>query len=419
VSLTRLAFLAVAVYVVGDSPGFAHPAIKSPKPSKASAAAGATSLTYVGSDACRTCHEAIYDRWQRSRMANVVRDPKVHPDAIIPDLSKPNPLVTFTAPQIAFVYGSRWKQRYFTRIDDDYFPLPAQWDITHHSWKPYSVASGTDWWVPFYPTDNMKRPTGPLCDGCHSVGYDPATKKVQEWNVGCEKCHGPGHDHVEHPARTNIIDPAKLDGVAANDVCIQCHSQGRPTTNPVAGRVYDWPVGFRVGLALRDFWRLEEHRLGETTFTHFADGSAHKNRMQGNDFVQSVMYSHGITCADCHDAHGSEHGGSLAVPAQELCQQCHSPGGKNGPRARTLEQHTHHLAASTGSSCIACHMPEIAQTIGDVMLHSHTFRFLPPSLTVNAKIPNPCTLCHKDKSNEWASAALRGWPGISPWRVAP
>src|SRR5262245_24850813 len=29
-------------------------------------------------------------------MANVVRDPKEHPDAIIPDLAQPNPLVAFT-----------------------------------------------------------------------------------------------------------------------------------------------------------------------------------------------------------------------------------------------------------------------------------------------------------------------------------
>jgi len=35
---------------------------------------------------------------------------------------------TFGIDQVAFVYGSRWKQRYFTRRGDDYFPLPAQWD---------------------------------------------------------------------------------------------------------------------------------------------------------------------------------------------------------------------------------------------------------------------------------------------------
>ncbi len=41
-------------------------------------------------------------------------------------LTKPDPLVTFTKDDIAFVYGSRWKQRYFTKMGDDYFPRGAQ-----------------------------------------------------------------------------------------------------------------------------------------------------------------------------------------------------------------------------------------------------------------------------------------------------
>ena len=49
-------------------------------------------------------------------MANVVRDPRKHPGAIIPDLSKPDPLVNFSKDDVAFVYGSCWKQRYFTKI---------------------------------------------------------------------------------------------------------------------------------------------------------------------------------------------------------------------------------------------------------------------------------------------------------------
>ena len=99
---------------------------------------------YVGSAACNGCHAPIYARWTRTRMANVVRDPRVHPDAIIPDLTKPDPLVTFTRDDIAFVYGSKWKQRYFTRVGDDYFPLDAQWDVTHRQWRRYFVGDGTD-----------------------------------------------------------------------------------------------------------------------------------------------------------------------------------------------------------------------------------------------------------------------------------
>ena len=83
----------------------------------------AQTAQYTGSAACKTCHAAIYERWSKTRMANVVRDPKEHPDAIIPDLSKPDPLVKFTKDDIAFVYGSKWKQRYFTKSGDDYFPL--------------------------------------------------------------------------------------------------------------------------------------------------------------------------------------------------------------------------------------------------------------------------------------------------------
>jgi len=243
-------------------------------------------------------------------MANVVRDPKEHPEAIIPDLSA-DPIAKFTKDQVSFVYGSIWKQRYFTKIGDDYFPEPAQWDVVNHAWKPYLVKSGTDWWEPFYPADNMKRPTGPLCDGCHSVDYNIHTKQVAEWNVGCERCHGPGSKHVEHPERGNIQNPAHMDYVAASDSCIQCHSQGRPRTSPIEGVYYDWPVGYTVGLRLKDFWSLEDHTLGQLSFTHFPDGTAHKNRMQGNDFVQSVMYRRGVTCFSCHDAHGA--GGARGI----------------------------------------------------------------------------------------------------------
>ncbi len=373
---------------------------------------------YAGSAACKTCHPQLYERWKKTRMANVVRDPKEHPDAILPDLSRPDPLVKFTKDDIAFVYGSKWKQRYFKKVGDDYFPLPAQWDITHQIWRPYFVKNGTDWWAPLYPPDNMKRPTGPLCDGCHSVNFDLRTKTVTEWNVGCERCHGPGGEHVSRPSRANIVNPARLNFVQANNVCIQCHSQGRPLKNPIAGRYYDWPVGFHVGLDLQDFWQLEEHKLGETSFTHFADGTAHKNRMQGNDFIQSVMYRRGIKCFSCHDVHGTENNADLLKPANVMCLECHGPGSPNGPHTTTLEEHTHHKSGSAGSECVVCHMPQIEQTITDVNVRSHTFRFITPAMTESYKIPNPCTTCHKDKPTVWAAEELKKWRNVSPWRMA-
>lgn len=374
------------------------------------------SARYVGSQSCAKCHEQIYNHWRKTPMANVVRDPREHPDAIIPDLST-NTIATFRKEDVALVYGSIWKQRYFTKRGDDYFAEGAQWDVTHRVWRPYFVAKGTDWWEPFYPPDNMQRPTGPTCDGCHSVDYNVRTKQVAEWNVGCEKCHGPGSEHVAHPVRGDILNPARMDYIQASDTCIQCHSQGRPLTSPIEGRYYDWPVGYGVGLNLRDFWQLEEHTLGETTFTHFPDGTAHKNRMQGNDFVQSVMYRRGVTCFSCHDVHGSDHYAQLRKPADQLCLDCHGPLSLNGPRTATIEEHAHHRKGSTGSSCIACHMPKIETTIADVKVRAHTFAFITPSMTDRYKIPNPCTTCHADKTTAWATEVLKHWPERSPWRT--
>src|SRR5678816_314627 len=337
-----LALVSGAIVLAGQNP---------PRPAAAAVPAAAPAAQYVGSAACASCHSDQYRRWSKTRMANVVLDPKAHPDAIIPDMSRPDPLVTFKKEDIALVYGSKWKQRYFTKVGDEFFPLGAQWDVEHKIWRAYQVANGTDWWVKYYPGGNATRPTGPLCDGCHSVNYNIQTKTVTEWNVGCERCHGPGSAHVARPIAANIVNPSKLDSIRANDTCIQCHSQGQPKSNPIEGKYYDWPVGFRMGLNLSDYWELEEHTLGTTTFTHYADGTAHKNRMQGNDFVQSLMYSRGVTCYNCHDVHGTGNNAELQKPValNQLCLSCHGTGSDNGPHTATLEQHTHHATNSEGS----------------------------------------------------------------------
>ncbi len=373
---------------------------------------------YVGSEACEKCHEAIYRRWEKTPMANVVLDPRQHPDAIIPDL-KTNNVAKFTLDQVALVYGSKWKQRYFTKIGDDYYPLPVQWDVGNRKWLKYHVPdTGADWWAAYYPSENTQRPTGPTCDGCHSVNYDIHRKQPTEWNVGCERCHGPGSEHVAHPTSTNILNPAEMDDVASDDTCIQCHSQGRPRVGLIEGKAYDWPVGYRVGLRLADYWKLEDITLGQTDFFHYADGTAHKNRMQGNDFVQSVMYRHGVTCASCHDVHGTDNYAQLRKPADKLCLDCHGPGSSNGPHETTLEGHTHHRTGSAGSQCIACHMPKIeSEGVPGSFVRSHTFKFITPSMTDRYKMPNPCTSCHTNKTTAWATAELEKWPNVSPWRV--
>jgi hypothetical protein len=122
----RLLTLSTALFVLALCFGTiqsAHPRIS---PTAIPAKSGpAIKSNFVGSETCRKCHEELYQSWKQTRMANVVRDPKKDPQAVLGDFSHPDPNLTFDLSQVAFVYGSRWKQRYFTRRGDDYFVLPA------------------------------------------------------------------------------------------------------------------------------------------------------------------------------------------------------------------------------------------------------------------------------------------------------
>jgi len=193
---------------------------------------------------------------------------------------------------------------------------------------------------------------------------------------------------VKAKTRATILNPARLDYVHANDTCIQCHSQGRPHVNPIEGRYYDWPVGFHVGLELKDFWSLEEHTLGETTFTHFPDGTAHKNRMQGNDFVQSLMYTRGVTCFSCHDPHGSANAKMLVKTGQALCLDCHDA----FPKTAKVK----HQPVENGE-CLSCHNP-----------HGSGFKKL--LIKADGKL---CYECHDDLQQSIAKAPFKHDPAAN------
>src|SRR5262245_51632450 len=116
---TRLIVAAAVVFAGSLSRATATREAAATSPQATQPASG--ERTYVGSQSCRKCHTATYERWSKTRMANVVVDPRTRPDVILPDLSKPDPLVTFTRDDIAFTYGSKWKQRYFKKVGDDFF----------------------------------------------------------------------------------------------------------------------------------------------------------------------------------------------------------------------------------------------------------------------------------------------------------
>jgi hypothetical protein len=63
-------------------------------------------------------------------------------------------------------------------------------------------------------------------------------------------------------------------------------------------------------------------------------------------------------------------------------------------------------------------MPKIAQTVADINVRAHTFKFITPAESDTFKIPNACNICHADKTTAWATEALKSWGDRSPWRMA-
>jgi hypothetical protein len=252
------------------------------------------------------------------------------------------------------------------------------------------VQPNTDWWVPFYPPGNMQRPTGPLCDGCHSVNYNAQAKTVTEWNVGCERCHGPGSEHARQPSVSNIVNPAKLDFVRRPIPAFSAIRKAAARVNRMFGQHYDWPVGFHQGGNL-GLLEAEEHKLGETSFTHFPD--VPRTRIDaGNDFVQMIP-------ARCRLLQLPTYGRRTTPTCRSGPQHlpdCHARSPNDRTMSRRSRSNTHHRPVA--GDRVECHMPKIAQTIASTQPHVCSS---PPSMT-DIQDSEPGTSCHKDRNTSWA-----------------
>ena len=250
------------------------------------------------------------------------------------------------------------------------------------------------------------------------MNYDVKTKAVTEWNVGCEKCHGPGSAHVAGPrARISSTRRASIRSARSTSASSATRRDARWSTR-LRVAITTGRSDIRVGLKLKDFWQLEEYKPGETTFTHFADGTAHKNRMQGNDFVQSAMYTHGVTCCELprRPRHAEQRRPDQVIaadvpdlsrteitewPAHRHDRTAHASSGRFGRERVHQLSHAADRADDRRRHGAQPHV-QVHQPVDDRVVEGPESRA--PS-------------CHKDKTNAWATAALKSWPEFSPWRV--
>ena len=367
---------------------------------------------YVTSARCAACHADEHDGWYHSMHPKMMRRVD-KPNAVVADLHSED--ITFHADEAVWAIGSKWEQQFMGEEDGHETLLPGAWLVNKKEWQ----TTGWDGWkVP----DPLRR-----CHGCHTVGLDVETGKFAEPSIGCESCHGPGSWH------SNTVGFGKIVSSRDPQICAQCHSRGRTKDGK-----YFFPVGYKPGLELDDFFDQEKPNELQNTNKWWANGHPRKRHqeyyawLQGGHVnslksltegydgqygeVTSECYSchaaeaildnqsktytasevkSGITCSVCHNSHGD------LDKERMSCANCHG----EGASYHQPDMNKNHVPCPVEAKveCQSCHMPLTVMNGGDYTLHSHKAGIIPPSDTRKLGVPNSCANggCHQDKSLEW------------------
>jgi hypothetical protein len=249
---------------------------------------------------------------------------------------------------VAYQIGSGTKGRtYAVQVGDYLLESPLSW----YKSSGWDVSPGFE----SMQLLDFDRPITANCVFCHSGKVRFSDSDGRRILAGlpaitCERCHGVGEAHALRPSAKNIVNPAKISGVARDSICEQCHLEGETRLlNP--GKILD---DYHPGDPL------------ERTMVTYLLPRANTEKpavSQVENLAESkcARASRGkLWCGTCHDPHAS----NVKSPAQIalICKSCH-PG---------LSKAAHPLGQN---ECTTCHMPASPTTnIAHVAVTDHRIR---------------------------------------------
>lgn len=339
---------------------------------------------YVGSQSCAACHAEIVERYQTHSMAHSMAT--IGKDAPIENLAK-ELLITPEGPQHAgHEYLVQWDgetMRHGDRMRDTVGEvifeqtMPVRFAIgSGRRGRAYVIekegrlaqspvgwySHGERWDLsPGYDEDpslRFERPIGDGCLYCHvgRVSQNPEDPSrydepiFLEASIGCERCHGPGGQHVaameglaegESCADCKIVNPADLEPDRREAVCNQCHLAGESAIPRYGRGLFDFRPGDHLDDSLVVFVEGQRASSGRAV--------SQVEQMQSSRCYQASGAVMG--CTTCHDPHWQPPPAEAAAFFDNRCASCHDTD------ACGLEE-PQRLAHESGGSCIACHMPE-------------------------------------------------------------
>jgi predicted CXXCH cytochrome family protein len=156
-----------------------------------------------------------------------------------------------------------------------------------------------------------------------TVAYD-ATRSPRYHDVQCESCHSAGLTHVQDPSATQ-----PLARIAVGDTIAGCNECHRDTHHPF----YDeWKQSrhSRTNPDVASRKATNPTSWASCAYCHEGKEALRVQFSSRAEFLEkSNDQQYGITCAVCHDPHGSAETGQLRAsietrnPDENLCIKCH------------------------------------------------------------------------------------------------
>lgn len=257
-----------------------------------------------------------------------------------------------------FVGSGAAARSYLMSYEGFLYEAPVAYYSNSASWKsPPGYASLN------YPY--LTRPIRPGCLVCHASGIQriPGTQNAyasppfRDGGVSCERCHGPGSDHIA--TGKPMLNPAKLAAIERDSICEQCHLSGEIRI-PKSGKD---DLAFRPGDRLAD---------DLTVFVRSGSPSPMTVTSHAEDLAQSACKrtsGEKLWCGTCHDPHSVPAADEKAAYFRGKCLSCHQTSDCRGP------QSTRH---ANGDNCVACHMPRNPPSdVEHVVFTDHAIRRRP------------------------------------------
>ena len=187
------------------------------------------------------------------------------------------------------------------------------------------------------------------CMFCHNgypnipPGSEPAFLGELPQGIDCQRCHGPGDEHVRTAGRASIVNPAKLSPERRMEVCMQCHLETTSGRIPAVLQRFDrGTFSYVPGQPLVDFAISFDHAPGTGHEGKFEAVSSVYRLRQSRCFLESAGK---LECSTCHDPHRVPRGEEAVRHYSSVCLQCHKTTHPPGVTA-------------TAGDCISCHMPK-------------------------------------------------------------